>query len=306
MYNEQLKKEFLEQYKIITNVNFIENIFNKCEPYEKLYKKDVCNFIREEILELCKSFGLSSLATLRTRISILNSYTNYCCENQMSIDNINHYLEVTKNDLQLCLNQFLQERRYITEEVLQEYLLNIINPCDQFLLCAFYEGFAGKNYEEISEVVMSDFDLKNKTVTLCTGRTIPVSDQLIRYAAISANTYVYSSGKLEGSNNPKLADIPNVFKYRKNVSGADIPENAKRRIIKRIAKIKKDLNAPEITIPRLKNSGFISKIKKEAKLNGMKEIDFLYSDEASSIKEIYGVSLLEKYMLNERYREYLD
>lgn len=304
MYNETVKKEFISSYNIITNNNFIENIFDKCEVYETLYQKDVCNFVREEIIDLCKSFGLSSLATLKTRVSILRKYTDYCCNHQLSIDNMNHFNEIALNDCKQCLNRFMLNKLYITEERLNDFAFNLVNSCDMFLLQAFYEGLSGKNFEEITNVTMKDFDLVNKRVTLCTGRTIPVSDKLIKYAQISASTYTYYSGEALDTKT-YLADVPNVYKYRINTT-CFTDEGARRRVVKRILKLKEDLNAPELTIPRLKNSGLITMIKKAAQQQNVSELEFLCSEKSLEIRKIYGLEDTAYFTLRDRFKEYLD
>ena len=71
MYNESRKDEFICYFKMTTSNNFIENLFEKTSIYEATYGKDVCNFIKEEIITLLTGFNSSSLVTLRGNVSIL-------------------------------------------------------------------------------------------------------------------------------------------------------------------------------------------------------------------------------------------
>jgi len=88
MYNENIKKNFIEHY--ITTIQEGDNqlvaescrqrfmsLFEKVESFELLYNKDCSEFNRVQIEAMFNAFGLHSIATLKGYKSMLSNYTQY-------------------------------------------------------------------------------------------------------------------------------------------------------------------------------------------------------------------------------------
>lgn len=304
MYNRQRKEDFIESYNAITTSTFLETIFNKTAFYEEHYEKDVCDFILSEIIELFRSYGSSSKETLRTRASILRTYTYWCIENNLSYDNINHYEELTTDHIISCVNKVIFDKKYFGRKQLDTYANGLNNACDKFILYALFEGIKGENYDELINLGRKDIDYLNKRVKLCSGRELEVSKELIDLAVQSVDTYEYYSLKddeLFVSSLKEDSDL--VLKPRNNVT-SETEAAAYQRLVKRIARIKKELDAPELTIPRVFNSGILDSIKESSKEHDMSPIDFCKSEYYDAIAERFQIKNKPVYQIVNTFREY--
>lgn len=302
MFNPSRKQEFIDSYTGITSYNYINNLFNKSKPMEISLDKDVCDFTKPEILDLFASFMSYSENTLSVYKSILKQYTDFCCNNNLSKDNINHFEEVTRQELKKCVNQFFKQKIYISKEKLNEFCMLLNNPCDAFILYCLFEGVKGEFCEEITEMKMGDIDKKNKRVYLCTGRTISVSSDFIKIAEISNKQIEYKTPARPYTFSDSSARY--ILKTKFDRSSEDMVQK-RARIFKKITNIKSLLDAPEISIPNLYNSGFLYYLLQYSKdeNNDIEEVmekqKYIELCEKYNFKkkDVYSVNLLlEKYL----------
>ena len=129
MYNALIKQDYINQYTGITGNNTFQNLFSSTEVYEIMWNKDVCNFVRDEIIEYLRSIGATSVSTLATKVSLLRNYTYWCCENQFTKDGINHFNEILPDDYYDCVNK-KEATTIMTEEEIIEVLDQLINPSE--------------------------------------------------------------------------------------------------------------------------------------------------------------------------------
>lgn len=142
MYNESAKQAFIDKCSIDKTYTEkgLARIFGITEPLEEKYEKDVSEFDKKEIEELCKAFRCATLTSLNTRISILRRYSGEKSE----------IYNLKKSEL----NKFLVEKKnlYSSKEV-DKYIKTFDNVQDKMLIQATYEGFS---YEEILGLKYSD------------------------------------------------------------------------------------------------------------------------------------------------------
>lgn len=303
MFNKKVKSEFIKNHQTIKEQE-ISNLFNKIEVYEDIYRKDIALFNKEEMMDVLRSFGTPSLSVIKKYVSIINAYIEFFIKYNKKDKNLKNVCDsLTTDDYQQCINRFALMRTYISPGVLNTMIENIANPCDKFLMLAFYEGLKGTNYEEIAELKLEDIDIQKQEFKLCTGRRLKVSKQLCDIARKSGITHYYISGE----QTLDLHQCSLIFKPRDNKEFNNDKILAKRRIYKRIQKIKQEIDYSELTIPRLANSGFITQIKIGALELGMEPIEFLMSKEAAiiDIKERYGFSNTPLFQLKDTFKEYL-
>lgn len=256
MYNPERKKSFIEAYESdrIVGSNYFQNLFSRTEPLEKEFKKDVCDFTKEEIIALFISFNSSYGSTNISIRSRLAKYTEFCCYNNLSKDNINHYYEITGDEVAGYANQFIKNKYYISKKKLDSYCNKLENACDCFVLYSLFEGIKGKYCEEITDMVIGDLDIKNRIVTTVNDRKIKVSQEFINYAVKSNQEQEYSAPA-----RPYLfhtSSLAYILKNRLNIEN-ESEDGKRRRILNKVSYIKNLLAAPEITVPHLVNSGFV-------------------------------------------------
>lgn len=197
MYNSNLKQRYfdesesrnltLSQYKVQ---------FERIASEEELLNKDMCEFTTKEILDYYKKMCTSSFDFLNCINSQFKLYAAWCQTQGLLSDNQNHYDEINRELLMSCINYGLSIAKIVTREQLLQIIKEFKNPSDKFICLALYEGLFGKEFTELADLYLSDFD--GNMVTLSTGRVLEVSDELIKYAAEAANTYEYIPYNING------------------------------------------------------------------------------------------------------------
>jgi hypothetical protein len=288
MRNEERKLKFLEVYKGAPE-GYVLSIFRRAEEFEDAWDKDVADFSRSEIIGYLRGLNSTSAETLRVKTSILRQYTNFC--RQMGEAFENHYNEIGTEELERCVNRFLLKEKYISRERLMELLEQMDNDCDRYLFLALFEGLGsyGEEYEEITMTKASG--IKEHSILLCTGRDLVVSDELIRYAKLSAaqDAYVTKGESLNGMNNQAFDKSQGlILNPRRNCRYPASKSYAYKRITTRVAKVKKDLNAKYLSIPRLQLSGMCTEIRKILKETGLTYYEAYHREDMQAVIYRYG------------------
>lgn len=184
MYNEELKQRYID-YKESTAIlakNYIFRIFRDSESFESAKGKDISNFSTSEIIEFYQMLNRTSVETLSVINSLLSQYTNWCLMQNLVADNQNHFLEITRDRYGECVNTLYVEKSILSRHQVLEMTTRLENYCDKFILLALFEGINGKDFKELWSAHYSDVNEGNKSIVLCTGRTINISTELINYA----------------------------------------------------------------------------------------------------------------------------
>ena len=305
MYNEHIKKEYLEN-KSDSVTYILSNIFAKSEIYENIKGKDVCDFVEFEILEFLTGLASSSLATLAGYTSLLRGYTQWCCDNNINADHINHYDMVTLDMLDVCVDKIINDHKHITVEELKKVMDNIVNVCDRALVYSIFYGICGKDCIELINIRENDIDRYNNKIKLATDREIYVPTDLCDMLSQSCNTYDYvltSTAKIDSL--PLSQNDESPFKMRSN-SRFSTPERAKLRLFSRLLKIREDTGCVALTIDRLKTSGMIHHMKKAMENNPkLNKENIFTSKEMEEIQKRYGCEHLRSFTLKAKYKDCL-
>jgi len=160
-YNQAQKERYFEErektYRKIRTVCKV--FFNISRPFEEELAKDCSNFTSTEILNMYASCLTRSWEQLLNFNSQLKIYTAWCIKESLVEDNQNHYEEIDKNDMYHCLNLGLKESMYISRDELEKFIKGnqILNPSDQFLVLALYEGLGGLEYKDLRDLMPDQF-----------------------------------------------------------------------------------------------------------------------------------------------------
>lgn len=290
-YNEERKETYFNFLNSMrTNAaEPIKYIFKKVADSEKLWDKDICDFTYEEICKILASFNAISLGAIRKNVSILKTYTDWCCQNRLSIDNINHYLELDTEKLKSYVNKNIS--KFISREELYEALHILKNDSDKFILLALYENVRSEFIGELFALRQENLDHVNKTITFPSGETKHLSKELYFLAIRSSEEDVYQS--YTGDAEVRL-NTGNIINSRNNAT-KDTLENLGLRARKRVGLIKDVCGMPTITVPKLPRAGLIDNIQ-----TIMKELNI-------TKEEFFGLNF-EKYIgyLNPNYEITLE
>lgn len=254
MYNENIKKEYIDSYERTknshNNVLTLERIFRRIEGHEKILNKDVGNFTVNDILEMLPIFESKSAESLQVRVSLLRSYTDWFISHGLSIDFQNHFNEIQFSDLKRYV---YENKRYIAPSVLEDIVINLKNASDEVMVRGLYEGF---DMNDLSEMTLNQVDSENNCVHLM-SRDITCSDQLIAAIKKSITEIEYNLyGAIRYSTIHEL-ESTYVIKDLQSIRLTNDREASLRR---RLIKIKDNLEHSNLGLNNLRNSGLINEI----------------------------------------------
>lgn len=260
-------------------INIYSLIFRKAAEYEAKYNKDISEFSIDEAKEYLTGIDSCSLNTLKCYSSLIKNYADECIDRKLNSSKSGWHL-LNQKIIQECVNSQKEQSKIITEEELQRIIVSLPNACDQFFLRALFEGFKGIFFEDIHMVSIDDFDLEKGTVNLPTHRTVQISPILADYVKKSSKTYEYDvATDLRVAKIKFDPDCDRVFKWSITTTYPNDMIRAKARIIEKMRSLK-DLNGlPDITIPRIYNSGLFNAVKVKAERENVNMIEVLSNED---------------------------
>lgn len=170
LYNEELKKAFLDTIKKENTRESKGYILQRAKPFEEEKGKDICEFNFVELGELWGFFRFPSVTMAFTVISIIAEYIDFCIEKGQSSINYNwaksyYNLEGIKP----FISKVAVKKKVITREGLDEIANFCANFQDSALFYARFEGLGGRakaenTFEEIRNLKMSDCNTETNYV----------------------------------------------------------------------------------------------------------------------------------------------
>lgn len=206
MYNEEQKKRYLAQCKYEDDTKtLITSIFNRLEKNENFYEKDVCQFIRPEVVDLLKSFNSKSPLRLQGDCIYLKDYYDWCIIEGLADNVVNPFDQSEIMDIidELIPKEMLNQKFFTKEDLLADIFSNVPDPCNQFLPYAIFSGVKGDKYVELINLRIEDLDKEAKTLKLITGRTIEVDDIFIKLMVAANNSDEYFKDGIPKDNTRK-------------------------------------------------------------------------------------------------------
>lgn len=284
MFNEGQKLEYLKDAVTINQQleQVMVPIFTQLELMETEKDKDVAEWTAGEIIEYYKSTATSSLNTLNTMHSQLRKYAAWCLDRNLLPDSQNHFTEIDIDILGRCINVGLQSGGILTRKQMEMIITQLLNPRDQCLVYALFEGICGKQFCELVDLNVSQ--LEGNTLHLPT-RSIPISDKLVELMKQCTEEYTYYA---YGSHQKTYQYDPsdtNVFKNAPNaISSALIRK--RQRLYTNLSRIKNQLDDSAINTTSLLESGRIDMIKGLRKEGD--DIEDTISKNREAIENKYG------------------
>lgn len=292
-YNSELKIQYIEEKskEVIISNNYLECQFNKTCKFEEELNKDLSNFTVYEIVEYYKMLNISSFDTLFVMNSQFSMYTQWCLQKSLVKDNQNHFLEMTLEHLKDCLNKALVNMKIVSRDTILNWVDQLPNPKDQFVLLGLFEGLKGKDFCELSK--LRPEDIKGNIATLCTEREIELSDRLLKIISDCVVEDKYYSISGNGTKVMPLIDKGFVIKDYPNARGNVSDFQLGRKIYNSITRI---LNYFDVlnfmTANSIAESGKLQMIKEKAKELNMTCKDYIYSNYIIEVEKKFNSKIV--------------
>lgn len=239
MYNEELKQRYIDYKESSVTIakDYLFRLFRDSEPYETSKGKDISNFSASEIMEFYQMLNRTSMESLSVMNSILSQYTNWCQMQNLVVDNQNHFLEITRDKYAECVNVRFVEKSLLTRQQVLDMTVGLDNYCDKFVLLALFEGISGKEYKELWSMHYSDINAETQIASLCTGREIKISSELINYAYEAGKaTEYYALGESQRTY-PYLETDDTIIKSYMNCKSEISDHQMGRRIYTKVQRL---------------------------------------------------------------------
>lgn len=283
MYNEDRKREFLNVLSHKADIGHIKRVFEASSPYEADEEKDLCEFDKMEILHLFLDMEIVRLATAQGSYVALRKYCKWCMEQNFIPER--EMIQISADELQNCLREMPE---IISYRELQRNESLLLNLCDQLILESIYLGIKGNDYCELVSMSEKDIDTANKTISLCTGRTVKVTDRFIDLCIESAGCYDYYL--ISGQRQKMVGDLP----IKRNAQIDKSSGRTKNRNViggrlnrfKRMEGFKSNLGTT-----MLYDSGFVNTCKEAMEQTETSDfVEFMKTDRGREIYDQYGFS----------------
>ena len=304
-YNSELKIQYIEEKskEVIISNNYLECQFNKTCKFEEELNKDLSNFTVYEIVEYYKMLNISSFDTLFVMNSQFSMYTQWCLQKSLVKDNQNHFLEMTLEHLKDCLNKALVNMKIVSRDTILNWVDQLPNPKDQFVLLGLFEGLKGKDFCELSK--LRPEDIKGNIATLCTEREIELSDRLLKIISDCVVEDKYYSISGNGTKVMPLIDKGFIIKDYPNARGDVSDFQLGRKIYNSITRI---LNYFDVlnfmTANSIAESGKLHMIKERAKELGLSCKDYIYSNYIEEVEKKFNSKIVRSIFWL-KYEDYL-
>ena len=165
----------------------VKQILTIAQEREDAVKTDILLWRKEEVLDFLRDMKFIFPQDIYNAYQGIMAYADYSARKGEMIDN--GITEITFEDL-LSQLDFQKVRQYYTEkEEFLDKLKRMENPVDKYFLLGLYEGIQSGEKKELENVKLSD--IEGDLLHLCTGRTIPISDELKGIMVESEETFVY-------------------------------------------------------------------------------------------------------------------
>lgn len=308
MYNGDLKKRFIEEREASAKLadGYLRRIFTETEAFEEVFGKDVSEFTTTEILDYYKVKNSRSLEVLENLNSQLSAYTQWCFQQNLIADGINHFNEINSEAMNSCVNKAALQETILDRDQLLEIVGQLKNPRDRFVLMMLFETGREKNFTNIFNTKISDFNLEENKVQLG-DRCVDVSRELINTAFLAADTDIYYTFSLNPKNihhtQRNLAE--SEFIYRETIQATNM--EIKIRVHRLSSSIRASLDAIGVKkswtkLNSFSESGLIYHIKQLSKEKGIDPETLIKNQEyremlmqQHAINKIIPASFLRKY-----------
>lgn len=307
---ESKVESFLEEYKrsrVIVE-STVNAILSRTLSFEKKFNKAFYEFTKEEALEMFTESHAISNRSLQNANLILKHFALWF-EDFRGAKTANIYTEITKEDLDRCVDKEKKRSLILSKDDLDEVIGQLINKTDAGILLLLFLG-AGSNWlRELTYLNMDQVSLTDGMIYFKTGKKIPINyDQyeIIRLACEETELLSYGT-----TARVSAVRSHGIYKERFNVrvdsSDQNNPAALERRfrfVQRRLALVSRDLNI-KLTSSGLQDGGLLYNLKMGMKRNNMTFEEYIKTEEAGILAKRYDVySHLYAQILRDKFGNY--
>ena len=303
MYQKERKEEFIKDImrsRVIQKTTLYA-IFKKTEPFEEKFKKDCCQFNKEEATEMFYGFKCKSIYTLLNNNTIMKAYSAFA-EYYHNVETEKIYESFTINDLKPCVAE--SKNKLITREDLDDIKNQLLNAVDRCIVEALWEGISGTSMRDITGLQEEQLDKTKKKLHFEDGRVLNLTDELYEdlVEAFAQTKYICYGETLREKT---LLGYGRLYKERDNALGTLDSEDRRFRWIYRKIQIFRDyVGMPWLTMKIIQNSGFAHYLKLHMDETGLGLKDFLKTEDGKELINRYGYS--SQYAIDNIVHKYKD
>lgn len=162
---------------------------------EDYHERDLCEFSLYEIIDTMQGV-IGSISTRNNTLSFITKYLDYCVEKGIITDNVLNYVDPHDPNQDLVdKSKEIVENNYIDFDELSQELAwlekdedNNIHPIDVMIVLLLRSGITNK---EIAHLKNSDFDFKNRMVTIRGEgkiRKIKLHEDVLHWVEVAKNS----------------------------------------------------------------------------------------------------------------------
>lgn len=286
MYQKEMKEGFCKSYlrsRIIQKTS-LYGLFRKIEPYEEKLGKDVCEFTRDEALEMYKELKSRSVYTLMNNNVILKAYYAWK-KHYYGVKIESAYENISIDDLRPCVDtnaSKLLSRDEITE--IEDQLLNVT---DAAIIECLFQGIAGPSMRDITSLDESMLDKENKCIVFSDGRMLDITEDLCDLLSDAFKEEVYICYG-EAMREKRLQGKGKLFKERDNSHAADSDDRRFRAVYRKIQVIRDYVGIKELTMKGIAASGFLHSLRINLDATGLTLKEFLQTENGERLMDRYG------------------
>lgn len=287
MYKKERKEEFIKDImrsRVIQKTTLIA-IFKKSEPFEEKFKKDCCQFNKEEAIEMFYGFKCKSIYTLLNNNTIMKAY-NAFVEYYHNIQTEKIYETFTIEDLKPCVAE--SKNKLITREDLDDIKNQLLNAVDKCIVEALWEGISGPAMSDITGLNEDQLDKDNRQLHFEDERIFNLTEELYE-DLVNAFRQVEYMCYGETLRVKPMVGYGRLYKERDNALGElDSEDRRFRWIYRKIMKFREHVGMPWLTMKIIQNSGFAHYLKLGLDKSGLGLKDFLKTDQGKELMNRYG------------------
>lgn len=183
MYNEEYKKQYVDQLSVKTAVNEFNRIAEKSEDFESKFGKDLHDFSDEETIELLNSFCLTSPLSLKQYASCISKYQSWGLSKNIVRKPISKYdidfVSAYKKSYYTSFSDLKSDLQSVIE--LDQGYSSVVALCFAWL---------GIQPADVGKVSKSDIDLKNGTLSYKDMDKIKIDSEILQILRSYANLTV--------------------------------------------------------------------------------------------------------------------
>ena len=273
MFNDAQKQRFINIDESIVKSTLI-GLFGKAEMLETMYDKDLYNFTEEQGIEFLKCLRSTSIESLGVQLSMIIRYVDWALSENLVVDGINHFREITKEQRDACISAKAANKYYTFAEIKEVCSKLKDNPVNQYVVLAPWYGIGVREREEMEQVGLKNL---HEDILTIGKRSLRVDEYFIDIFVKSCNTYVYHSNSI-------TRDMigEGAWKQCTNTRGS----NFKSKINSKYLRISK-LAGRELNYNIIKFSAMMHHVRRQAEIMKMNNKDFVLSDDMLNILNIY-------------------